>query len=1106
VRELAGWLSAEVSDGRPRVVTGGPGSGKSAVLARVVTLADPTWRREVLATTRSAKIDPALLPPEGVVNVAVHARHKLLADVVQQLAVGLGFAVRDSTGLLDAVARKAGKTVIVIDALDEADDRDQIISRLLRPLAELPPVFLLVGTRPDSSERGNRFRALGQNVVELDLDHTRYIGPADIACYVERRLLAAEEPNRLTLYRDVPDTAYTVARAVAQRARNVFLVASTTVHALLSAPSIVDVTEPGWVERLPTGLNSAFAQFLAQIDTRQPDGLSSETARAVLLPLAFAEGEGLPWVDVWASAASALSDLNISDFDVALIRKHAAPFIVEAVEQDRSVYRLYHERIAELLRDSVSAQRAQQDLTIALASRVPGRLAAGRPDWTRAHPYILRHLAAHALKGGKLEDLARDGSFLAAADPQRILQVLSEALDPLIRRVYACYLLAFDRMNDEPHEIRLSYLQMVARQLSDDELADIWRGSGISPLWSVPWAHFLPLTPHRKLMVDAGVKSVVLGSLDGRPIIVAVAKDATVHLWDLASGKRSGAPLHDQDGSVTSVAWGALSERPVIVSGSNDGTVRLWDGGSGKQRGKTLHGHKGSVTSLMLASLDSRAIVVTGGEDGTVRMWDTVAGSQLGEPLQHAGAITTVTWGSVDGRPVIISVSKYEQTHVWDMATGTPQHWPPLTDYTAAARPENVPDYESGKVNAIALGELDGWPVIVTGGNDIRVWVRHSSNDLELLHFYREDVTSIVLGTLEGRPIAVSGGVDGTVRVWDLASGEQRCEPLRGHEGAVTSVAFGDLRGRPVIVSSGEDNTVRIWDPAWGEGRKARADHESLATAVASLSLGSVDDKAIIVSGGQDSVVRLWDLATGQERDEILFGHNGPVVSVALGALRGGSIVVSAERGHSHAWHLPSCERSDDFLYSHGCHVTSLVSGTLSERPIIVSGSNDGTVRLWDGASGKQRGKALHGHRGSVISVALSMLYDLPIVISGGVDGTVRVWELHVNSFTFLFHSVSGKQRGDPLGSHGSPVTSVTMGCFDGHPVIISGGRDNAVRVWDLTSGKLRGELLHAHRAPVTSVAVGTFADRPVIISGGEDNTVRVWNSAVRFSEGDFAK
>jgi WD40 repeat protein len=77
-------------------------------------------------------------------------------------------------------------------------------------------------------------------------------------------------------------------------------------------------------------------------------------------------------------------------------------------------------------------------------------------------------------------------------------------------------------------------------------------------------------------------------------------------------------------------------------------------------------------------------------------------------------------------------------------------------------------------------------------------------------------VTSVALGTVAGRPVIVSGGQDGTVRLWDLAAGRLRGEPLRGHEGRVTSVALGTVAGRPVIVSGGVDRTVRVWDVAGG--------------------------------------------------------------------------------------------------------------------------------------------------------------------------------------------------------------------------------------------------------------------------------------------------
>jgi WD40 repeat protein len=64
--------------------------------------------------------------------------------------------------------------------------------------------------------------------------------------------------------------------------------------------------------------------------------------------------------------------------------------------------------------------------------------------------------------------------------------------------------------------------------------------------------------------------------------------------------------------------------------------------------------------------------------------------------------------------------------------------------------------------------------------------------------------------------VAVTGSWDGTVRVWDLATGAAVCDPHTGHTNAVLAVVTTVLEGRPVAVTGGEDATVRVWDLATG--------------------------------------------------------------------------------------------------------------------------------------------------------------------------------------------------------------------------------------------------------------------------------------------------
>ena len=84
------------------------------------------------------------------------------------------------------------------------------------------------------------------------------------------------------------------------------------------------------------------------------------------------------------------------------------------------------------------------------------------------------------------------------------------------------------------------------------------------------------------------------------------------------------------------------------------------------------------------------------------------------------------------------------------------------------------------------------------------------------------------------------------------------------------------------LASGGDDGTVRIWDAATGRERAVLTGHTGPVTAVA-----VAPDGSWLASGGDDGTVRIWDAATGQER-AVLTGHTGPVNAVAVAPMAAG--------------------------------------------------------------------------------------------------------------------------------------------------------------------------------------------------------------------------
>ena len=111
-----------------------------------------------------------------------------------------------------------------------------------------------------------------------------------------------------------------------------------------------------------------------------------------------------------------------------------------------------------------------------------------------------------------------------------------------------------------------------------------------------------------------------------------------------------------------------------------------------------------------------------------------------------------------------------------------------------------------------------------------------------------------------------------------------------------------------------------------------------------------------------------------------------------------------------------------------------------------------------------------------VQSVAYSS--DRSRIVSGSKDETIRVW-----------NAQNGQIVGRPITGHGDCVNSV---CFspDGKK-ILSGSDDNTARVWDAVTGKPLFPPISGHTRSISSVCF--FPNGRHFATGSHDGTIRIW-------------
>lgn len=902
--------------GRPLLVLGPSGSGKSSLLAQLVDHCqrlDGSERVLVVphfvgASTRSTSLG------------------SFLTRVLETLDVAFGIESEPVTGLreLEAEFRSAleqvppeARLVLVVDAIDQFEARDDAVRLTWLPLDLPSNVAAVLSAVDDGAEASDA----------EDADRA--------GRHVTLRMPPLSDAERLAIAREVPAIA---AKTLDRRQLELLLDNEATRNPLFLRVALEELKTFPSFERIgerigefpgpgdePDPIVALFDQVLGRIE----EDFDTELSRTVLSSLSAAR-RGMTEREL----SELTGGLQGSD-ELFPVLRQLRPYLMRRDD----VLAFFHH---DLERAARRRYLGSADDRITTRSQLADYFS-GQPDFFKEAPRVPNRR--------KVEELPF--LLLESGQPERLAACL-EALSFAEAKVESGLIA---ELADDYHDAAAtSEPSHTGRRRSLEVLGDAVAAKGdflrrypdrfFQVMWDRCWWHDAPAAAH---FFD------VIGP-DGyeapwqRP-------SAKVHEvlerwrseWEARSSPRwirGLTPPHDLYGSSEAILEGhenwvnVLEWSPsgdVLASGSYDGTARLWPRAF---RGEpvVVGGHEGSVADV--AWSPDGTLLATGsgeGDRGTVRVWRANGAGPTAVMDQHTRPLSELLW--LPGGAEIVGICRGSIGSVWSVEADEvlPLRGGELGRNTLASRPR-------------IAATKDGRRVAITWGNKVRVWQRGSAGPLDLeghdevaivglcwapdgarLATAAEDHTvrvwSIDDGTNEiammgvGEQVSVAphqeptciawspdgeilaaGWNGGTVAIW--SRGQRGGTAIGRHSAAVTSLAW-SAGGRRLATAS-EDGTVRIWDAHSARDPLVLRGHYDEV-----LCLAWSPDDSVLASGSMDCTIRIWRMDEGVE-PLVPIGHIEAVNHLAWRP--DGRVLASAgEDGKVHLWPVPADRRPDRY-------------------------------------------------------------------------------------------------------------------------------------------------------------------------------------------------
>jgi serine/threonine protein kinase/WD40 repeat protein len=450
----------------------------------------------------------------------------------------------------------------------------------------------------------------------------------------------------------------------------------------------------------------------------------------------------------------------------------------------------------------------------------------------------------------------------------------------------------------------------------------------------------------------------------------------------------------------------------AVFTGCGDGKVRRWEARSGKLLGEPAA--LAAPVGCLVPSADGKTLCALNTQER--RFLDATSGEALPGPR---GAFPPWDWltdalikCSADGKTVIKMQRALGRAGLPMAASGT------LTAEAAPGKTRTLPVGLTADFPSLTLSRDGKLFLICTS----KVEVRSTATGVAVGQPLRDyHIPNVAAFRPDGK-VLLTADVRGTLRAWDVLSGERLGQPLP-HPANVNALAYSP-DGRLALTAC-SDGAARLWDLA-----PPGADFRDVEVPQLKGNKGPAQPP-ILVGDGR------WTVVDAAKK---VYWHDGARTDYRCTLPLGGEIFRAAA--------------------AHGGQV--LATASVDER-----NGPAAHVRFWNASTGEQVGPTLT-HPGVVWALAFSP--DGATLATACTDGNVRFWK--VGTDTPAGPTLGHPKRGSIPFAFSPDGGRVFTGCAD------------TVRLWDRATGEVLETFPHPRG--VRSLAVGPGGRRLLVAGGGE--------------------